>query len=38
MKTKFAQDWTVHNKIPRVMAYSFRGDKRSPDEIKKQAA
>lgn len=34
LKTAFAQDWSCHNDIPRVMAYTFRGDRRYPDNVK----
>lgn len=35
LKTKFALDWTLHNSIPRVRAFTFRGDTRDPAAIKK---
>lgn len=35
LKTKFALDWTQHNSIPRVRAFTFRGDTRDPAAIKK---
>jgi hypothetical protein len=34
LKKSFAQDWAHHEKIPRVLAYAFRGDSRNPDLIK----
>jgi hypothetical protein len=35
LKTGFARDWDLQRDIPRVHAYTFRGDTRNPKEIKK---
>ncbi len=37
LKTGFARDWDLQKVIPRVQAYTFRGDTRPPREIKKAA-
>jgi len=34
LATGYAQDWAKQKDIPRVRAYSFRGDTRKPDELK----
>lgn len=35
LKDGFAKDWDKHREIPRVNAFSFRGDTRAPDSIRK---